>query len=124
MENVISKPYPSHEVTPNSLELLEPNEVINMDYMTFNGHHVLIRKCKSTRYVLGKETLDMSMETARETFRKYINVYDRPRMVVTDGGPAFQSVFLNSVQTCTSSIDITAVFTLPATPMLRGQFEV
>ena len=34
------------------------------------------------------------METAVQAFQKYITSYDRPRLVVSDGGPAFQTLFL------------------------------
>ena len=48
LTNAISKPSPHHKVTPASLELLQPNEVVHVDYMQIGTTNIFILKCKSS----------------------------------------------------------------------------
>ena len=48
LKNAISKPAPHHEVIPSSLELLQPNEVVHIDYMEIGKTNIFILKCKSS----------------------------------------------------------------------------
>ena len=90
-----SKPSPPHEVIPDSLQLVSPNEIVHLDYCTLGGKDILVLKDKSSGWIYARITKDKSMESSTQVFDKFINSYDRPRLVVTDGGPAFQSLFVD-----------------------------
>ena len=95
LTNAISKPSPHYEVTPASLELLQPNEVVHVDFMQIGTINIFILKCKSSGWIWGRITNDKTSETARKIFHKYITSYNRPHLVVLDEGSAFSSIFLD-----------------------------
>ena len=47
LENAISKPAPHYEVIPSFLKLLQPNEIIHLDYMEIGKINILVLKCKA-----------------------------------------------------------------------------
>ena len=94
LENAISKPSPPYKVIPSSLHLLQPNKIIHLDYMEINGINILVLKCKGTGWNWARVTRDKTAETTCKMFERYITSYDRPRLVVTDHGPAFSSKFI------------------------------
>ena len=94
LENVISKLSSPHEVIPSSLHLLQPNEIVHLDYMEINGINILVLKCKGTGWNWARVMHDKTAETTCKMFKRYITSYDRPRLVVTDHGPAFSSNFI------------------------------
>ena len=89
-----SKPAPHHEVTPASLELLQPNEVLHADFMTLSNQNIFVLKCKATGFIYARLSKDKTMESTTNIFHKYVTSDDRPRLVDTDGGPCFQGQFL------------------------------
>ena len=95
LENAISKPAPHHKVIPSSLELLQPNKVVHIDYMEIRNTNIFILKCKSSGWTWAPIMKDKTAETTCQVFHKYITLYDRPRLVISDAGPAFLTMFLN-----------------------------
>ena len=95
LENAISKPDPHYEVIPSSLELLQPNEVIHLHYMEIGKINRFVLKCKASGWNWARVTKDKTAETTCQIFEKYITSYDRPRLVITDCGPAFSTTFLD-----------------------------
>ena len=95
LENAISKPAPHHKVIPSSLELMQPNEVIHIDYMEIGKTNIFILKCKSSGWTWAWITKDKTAETTCQVFEKYITSYDRPSLVLSDCGPAFSTIFLD-----------------------------
>ena len=95
LTNAISKPSPHHKVIPASLELLQPNEVVHIDYMQIGTTNIFILKCKSSGWTWARITKDKTSETTCKVFHKYITSYDRPHLVISDGGPAFSTMFIN-----------------------------
>ena len=95
LQNAISKPSPPHEVIPSSLHLLQPNEIIHLDYMEINGTNILVLKCKGTGLNWVRVTCDKTAETTSKMFERYITSYDRPRIVV-------RTMDLSSLQTSLS----------------------
>merc|ERR1711954_594254 len=93
LENAISKPDPHHEVIPSSLELLQPNEVVHIDYMGIGKVNIFILKCKSSGWTWARITKDKTAETTCQVFHKYITSYDRPRSVISDAGSEFLTMF-------------------------------
>merc|ERR1711942_13814 len=51
LTNSISKPKASHEVIPTSMQVLQPNELVHLDYCEVEGKDILIIKCKSTGHM-------------------------------------------------------------------------
>ena len=98
LTNSISKPKASHEVIPTSMQVLQPNEVVHLDYCEVEGKDILIVKCKSTGHNWARITPNKTGETTVKTFERYINTFDRPRICVTDHGPAFSSTFVDYLQ--------------------------
>ena len=88
------KPAPHHEVTPTSLQLLQPNEVCHADFMTISNNNILVLKCKATGFIYARLSKDKKMEASTNIFHKFVTSYNRPRLVVTVGGPCFQGQFL------------------------------
>ena len=68
--------------------------MVHADFMTIGNQHIFVLKYKASGFIWARLTKDMTMESATNTFHKYVTSYDRPRLVVTDGGPCFQSQFL------------------------------
>ena len=95
LENAILKPSPHYEVIPSSLHLLQPNEIIHLDYMEIGKINILVLKCKGSGWTWARVTQDKTAETTCQMFERYITSYDRPRLVVTDCGPAFSTTFLD-----------------------------
>ena len=63
--------------------------------MSLNGKDILVIKDKCSGWIYARLTKDKTMESSTEVFDKFIHSYDRPRLVVTDGGPAFQLLFVD-----------------------------
>ena len=57
--------------------------------------NIFILKCKSSGWTWAPVTRDKTAETTCQIFKKYITSYDRPRLVITDCGPAFSTTFLD-----------------------------
>ena len=95
LENAISKPTPHYEVIPSSLELLQPNKIIHLDYMEIGKIKIFILKCKASGWTWARVTRDKTAETTCQIFKKYITSYDRAKLVITDCGPAFSTTILD-----------------------------
>ena len=94
LTNAISKPSSSYDIIPASLELLQPNEVIHMDYLEIGTTNILTIKCKATGWNWARITPNKTVETTIKKFYQYITTFDRPRLVVSDHGPAFSNGFV------------------------------
>ena len=92
--NSQSKPQPAYEVTPSPLELLSPNETIYCDYLTLLNKDILVLRDKMSGYIFARITKDKSIASSTETLHEYINTFDRPLTIITDGGPAFNLGFV------------------------------
>merc|ERR1711954_333560 len=57
--------------------------------------NIFILKCKSSGWTWARITKDKTAETTCQVFEKYITFYDRPRLVISDCGPAFSTIFLD-----------------------------
>ena len=64
--------------------------------MEIGKTNIFILKCKSSGWTWARVvTKDKTAETTCQIFKKYITLYDRPRLVITDCGPAFSTMFLD-----------------------------
>ena len=79
---------------PSSLHILQPNELVHLDYMEINGQDILVLKCKGTGWNWARMTPNKTSETTVKMFERYMMTFDRPRIVVTDHGPAFSNNFI------------------------------
>ena len=95
LTNSISKPAASYEVIPTSMQVLQPNEIVHLDYCEVDGKDILIVKCKSTGHNWARITPNKTGETTIKMFERYITTFDRPCICVTDHGPAFSSNFVD-----------------------------
>merc|ERR1712081_133426 len=95
LTNSISKPAASYEVIPTSMQVLQSNEIVHLDYCEVNGKDILVVKCKSTGHNWARITPNKTGDTTIKMFERYINTFDRPRICVTDHGPAFSSTFVD-----------------------------
>merc|ERR1711954_22709 len=95
LTNSISKPAASYAVIPTSLQVLQPNEMVHLDYCEVNGTDILVVKCKSTDHNWARITPNKTGETTIKMFERYMTTFDHPRIVVTDHGPAFSSNFVD-----------------------------
>ena len=80
------------------MQVLQPNELVHLDYCEVDGKDILIVKCKSTGHNWARITPNKTGDTTVKTFERYINTFDRPRICVTDHGPAFSSTFVDFLQ--------------------------
>ena len=80
-------------MVPDSLELMAPNEVVHLDYMTINKKDVLGIKDKATGWIYARLCKDKTVESSVDVFHRYITAHDRSRLRITDEGPGFQSLF-------------------------------
>ena len=121
LTNAISKPSPHHEVIPSSLELLQPNEVVHIDYMQIGTTNIFILKCKSSGWTWGRIMKDKTSETTCKIFHKYITSYDIPPLFITDEGRHFQLCSSTSWTATTSTTDTPAPIEHNQTHMQREE---
>ena len=76
------------------MELLSPNETVYMDYMSLLNKDILVIRDKMSGYIFARITKDKTINSTIETVHEYINTFDRPMTIITDGGPAFNFGFV------------------------------
>ena len=65
LEHAPSKHDPSYDVTPNSLNILAPNEEVSCDYMDVLGQDVLVIKDRASGHIWTSITKDKAVQTTR-----------------------------------------------------------
>ena len=69
--------------------------MVHIDHMQVGTTNIFILKCKSSGWTRVRIMKDKTSETTCKVFHKYITLYDRPRLVISDAGPAFLTMFIN-----------------------------
>merc|ERR1711954_342773 len=70
LTNAISKTTPAYEVIPSSLHILQPNELVHLDYMEINGQDILVLKCNGTGWNWARMTPNKMSETTVKMFER------------------------------------------------------
>ena len=78
---------------PDDLTLLSPNEVVSLDFLDIYKTPILVVKCHQSGFVWARVTKNKEAKTAVKTFQEYFHTFDRPVLVISDGGPAFGPEF-------------------------------
>ena len=84
-ENSISKMNKDCEVIPDDLQLLAPNEVINLDFCQVGNTNFLVLKDKATGWLRAKITKDQTTEYVEKVLVENFNLFGRVHRIVTDG---------------------------------------
>ena len=88
--NAPSKPeLPYNNGVPDDLTLLSPNEVVSLDYLDVFKTPVLVVKDHQSGFVWARVTKNKEAKTAIRYFQQYLYTFNRPCLVISDGGPAF-----------------------------------
>ena len=88
--NSPSKPsLPYNNGVPDDLTLLAPNECISLNYMDVMKTPILVVKDHYWGFVWARVTKMKECKMAIKYLQPYLHTFDRPSLVLSDGGPCF-----------------------------------
>ena len=80
-------------ITRSSLPPWNSSSPTRLSTSTIGKTNIFILKCKSSGWTWAQIAKDKTAETTCQVFEKYIDSYDRARLVISDCGPAFSTMF-------------------------------
>ena len=92
--NAPSKPeLPYNNGIPDDLTMISPNEVVSLDFLDVHKTPILVVKDHQSGFIWARVTKNKEAKTAINFFQQYFHTFDRPALVMSDGGPAFGAPF-------------------------------
>ena len=87
------KPDPPFNGIPDDLTMLASNECISLDFMDVLKKSVLVVKDHHSGFIWARLTPNKECKTVIRFLTRYLHTFDRPSMVLSDGGPCFWPEF-------------------------------